>query len=137
MSTLNVGTIKSISAAPPVFQNSSGTEKGQLCKAWVNFDGTFGTSPFTVSNGGIRGSFNISSVTDGGTGIYTINFTNAMGDSNYCSPCENGAPSGGRYIVGPESDGKTTTSARFFSQQSSTGANIDADEVSIAIFGDN
>ena len=129
MSTLNVGTIKSISSAAPVFQNTSGTEKGQLCKVWVNFNGTG-----TVA---IRDSFNVSSITDGGTGIYTINFTNAMANSNYCSPCENGAPSGGRYIIGPESDGKTTTSARFFSQQSSTGSNLDAEEISIAIFGDN
>ena len=129
MSTLNVGTIKSISSAAPVFQNTSGTEKGQLCKAWINFNGTG-----TIA---IRDSFNISSVTDGGTGIYTINFTNAMANSNYCSPCENGAPSGGRYIIGPESDGKTTSSARFFSQQSSTGGNLDAEEISIAIFGDN
>ena len=39
MSTLSVGTIKSATSAPPVFQNSSGTEKGQLAKMWINFDG--------------------------------------------------------------------------------------------------
>jgi hypothetical protein len=44
-------------------------------KAWVNFDGTG-----TVA---IRGSFNISSITDGGTGLYTINYTTAMPDVNY------------------------------------------------------
>ena len=52
-------------------------------KAWVNFDGTFGSSPFTVANGGIRAAFNVSSVTDNGTGDYTVNFTNAMPDANY------------------------------------------------------
>ena len=55
MSTLNVGTIKSISSAAPVFQNTSGTEKGQLAKAWVNFNAT-GTAA-------IRDSFNVSSIT--------------------------------------------------------------------------
>jgi len=76
MSTLAVGTIKSVSSAPPVFQNTSGTEKGQLIKAWVNFDGE--------STVAIRDSFNVSSITDNGTGNYFINFSNAMGNTNYC-----------------------------------------------------
>ena len=75
MSTLNVGTIKSISSAAPVFQNTSGTEKGQLAKAWVNFNGTG-----TVA---IRDSFNVSSITDSGTGIYGVNLQNAMANANY------------------------------------------------------
>jgi hypothetical protein len=46
-----------------------------LCKAWVNFIGTG-----TVS---IRAAFNVSSITDNGTGEYTVNFTTAMPDVNY------------------------------------------------------
>ena len=45
------------------------------CRAWVNFNGTG-----TVA---IRGSGNVSSITDNGTGNYTVNFTNAMPDANY------------------------------------------------------
>jgi hypothetical protein len=45
------------------------------CRAWVNFNGTG-----TVA---IRGSGNVSSITDTGVGQYTINFTNAMPDANY------------------------------------------------------
>ena len=45
------------------------------CRAWVNFNGTG-----TVA---IRASGNVSSITDNGTGEYTINFTNAMPDANY------------------------------------------------------
>jgi hypothetical protein len=45
------------------------------CRAWVNFNGTG-----TVA---IRASGNVSSITDNGTGIYTINFTTAMPDANY------------------------------------------------------
>jgi hypothetical protein len=45
-------------------------------KAWVNFNGTG-----TVA---IRASGNVSSITDNGTGDYTVNFTNAMSDANYC-----------------------------------------------------
>ena len=51
------------------------SEQSQLCKAWVNFDGT-GTPA-------IRASFNVSSITDNGVGSYTINFTNALQDANY------------------------------------------------------
>jgi len=45
------------------------------CRAWVNFNGTG-----TVA---IRGSGNVSSITDNGTGDYTLNFTTAMPDGNY------------------------------------------------------
>ena len=76
MSTLAVGTIKSISSAAPVFQNTSGTEKGQLVKAWANFDQTGSQS--------IRDSFNVSSVTDVSVGTSHINYTNAMSNTNYC-----------------------------------------------------
>ena len=77
MSTLTVATIKSNNTSPPAIQNSSGTEIGTLCRAWVNFDGTAAT-PITP-----RASFNVSSVTKNGTGDYTINFTNSLPDANY------------------------------------------------------
>jgi len=76
MSTLSVATIKSASSAAPVFQNSSGTEIIQGATAWVNFNGTG-----TVA---IRDSFNVSSITDTGTGYYTVNFTTAYADTDYC-----------------------------------------------------
>ena len=50
------------------------TEQSQLCKAWVNFDGTG-----TVA---IRASYNVSSITDNSTGDYTVNFTTALADPN-------------------------------------------------------
>jgi len=75
MSTLVTATVKSNSSSPPAFQNTSGTEIGTLCRAWVNFNGTG-----TVA---IRASFNVSSITDNGTGDYTINFTTALADVNY------------------------------------------------------
>jgi hypothetical protein len=46
-------------------------------RAWVNFNGTG-----TVA---IRASYNVSSITDNGTGDYTVNFTNALPDANYCA----------------------------------------------------
>jgi hypothetical protein len=56
------------------------------CRAWVNFNGTG-----TVA---IRASGNVSSITDGGTGMYTINFTTAMPDANYCVIGTSGGPNG-------------------------------------------
>jgi hypothetical protein len=52
------------------------TEQKQICKAWVNFNGT--TSPGTI-----RSSYNVSSVTKNGTGDYTVNFATPMADANY------------------------------------------------------
>jgi hypothetical protein len=46
------------------------------CRAWIKFDGT--TNPPTINASG-----NVSSITDNGTGDYTLNFTTAMPDTNY------------------------------------------------------
>ena len=61
----------------------SGTEKSidtsylfnGVNKAWVNFNGTG-----TIA---ARDSLNNASLTDNGTGYYTITLTNAMGNANY------------------------------------------------------
>jgi len=55
--------------------NAGGSAPIYACRAWVNFDGTG-----TVS---IRESGNVSSITDNGTGDYTINFATALPDANY------------------------------------------------------
>jgi hypothetical protein len=58
--------------------NASGSAPIYACRAWVNFNGTG-----TVA---IRASGNVSSITDNGTGNYTVNFTTAMPDANYTAP---------------------------------------------------
>ena len=73
MSTLRLTTISNQSGSSSV---PSDTVISGSAKAWVNFNGTG-----TVA---IRASFNVSSITDGGTGIYTANFVTAMTDANYC-----------------------------------------------------
>lgn len=68
MSELRVNTIK----------NSAGSGDPALsggAKAWVNFNGTG-----TVA---IRSSFNVTSITDNGTGDYRVNFTTAMPTEDY------------------------------------------------------
>jgi len=64
-----------VASTPPTIQDSAGTQIGTFCRAWVNFNGTG-----TVA---IRASFNVSSITDNGTGDYTVNFTTAFADANY------------------------------------------------------
>jgi len=54
---------------------SPGLVGGQLCRAWVNFNGTG-----TVA---IRASFNVSSISDNGSGDYTVTYTTAMPDAKY------------------------------------------------------
>jgi hypothetical protein len=56
--------------------NATGSAPIFACRAWVNFNGQG-----TVA---IRASGNVSSITDNGVGDYTINFTTAMPDANYC-----------------------------------------------------
>jgi hypothetical protein len=53
----------------------SGTAPLYMARAWVNFNGQG-----TVA---IRASGNVSSITDGGVGKYTVNLTTAMPDANY------------------------------------------------------
>jgi hypothetical protein len=62
--------------------NATGSAPIFACRAWVNFNGTG-----TVA---IRGSGNVSSITDNGTGRYTVNFTTAMEDVNYAVSLSNG-----------------------------------------------
>jgi hypothetical protein len=78
MSTLKVTNIQSNAAGfndVVSFQNSGGTQNGTLCRTWVVFNGTGVVS--------ITASFNVSSITDNGTGDYAINFTNAMSNASY------------------------------------------------------
>jgi hypothetical protein len=63
------------SAQVMVALNASGSAPIYACRAWVNFNGQ-GTPA-------IRASGNVSSITDNGTGRFTVNLTTAMSDANY------------------------------------------------------
>jgi hypothetical protein len=92
------------------------------CRAWVNFNGTG-----TVA---IRASGNVTSITDNGTGDYTVNFTTAMPDANFAATGSAGGVAGANpRILGCNI--KTTTSVRVSSGQ--TGLQ-DESEISVAIF---
>jgi hypothetical protein len=78
MSTLKTNTLSNVAGtASTAIENAINGS----AKAWVNFNGTG-----TVA---IRASYNVSSITDNGTGNYTINFTTAMTDANYSAIGQN------------------------------------------------
>jgi hypothetical protein len=64
-------------------------------KAWVNFNGVA-----TSGSATIRVSYNVSSITINGQGLYTINFTNAFADTNYIT-----VGNASRYAYGTSSYG--------------------------------
>lgn len=73
------------------------------CRAWVNFNGTG-----TVA---IRASGNVTSITDNGTGTYTINFTTAMPDANYSAvlTCNESAGGSGTGVIARMANTATTS----------------------------
>jgi hypothetical protein len=96
-------------------------------KAWVNFDGTG-----TVA---IRASYNVSSITDNGTGDYTVNFTNALPDANYSSV----ATLGGTTVVVADLTllgvtAPTTTAIRIGTRQTTSGILVDCAYVCVSVF---
>jgi hypothetical protein len=134
MSTLKLDTIAS----------RDGTESTDVtnvingsAKAWVNFDG------LAIS---IRDSFNVGSITDNGTGDYTVNFINAMPNANYslAHMCNAGSLTSGQpaavSIRSPynsstlDSEAITTTSFRINAGFGNTTVRYDISFISIAVF---
>ena len=103
--------------------NASGSAPIYSCRAWCNFDGT-GTPA-------IRASGNVSSITDNGTGDYTVNFTTAMPDANY-SAVGSCFQSGGILIV--RTPISPSTSSYGLSVLGAGGADTDAAQISTAVF---
>jgi hypothetical protein len=106
--------------------NPNGTENYK-CRAWVNFNGTG-----TVA---IRAAGNVASITDNGTGDYTVNFTTAMPDANYSvvSSSTTTLASAG-VSTAPFTTVPTTTAVRIQAVQLNPIALADALYVSVAIF---
>jgi len=103
----------------------------RTAKAWVNFDGTNAFSP-NPSTTAIRASFNVSSITDNGTGNYTVNFASALSDANY-------AVVGMMAFANPnvlnvDSVANNTAGSSRLSARQTDGASIDPPFVGVAFF---
>ena len=109
------------------FPDSTSMQTGQqACKAWVNFNGTG-----TVA---IRGGYNVSSITDNGTGDYTVNFTNAMVNANYTIIITCGGVSGNTTTAGTLGNPTNSSSASVVIGSSSRDVKVDRAVNSVAIF---
>ncbi len=121
------GTIATAESTLSQF-NASGSAPVYACRAWVNFNGTG-----TVA---IRASGNVSSITDNGTGDYTVNFATALADASYCVAGIAAASTTKADLCGGASATPyTTTTARILtSAGGGPTAMTDPENVSIAIF---
>ena len=134
MSTLKVNGLQDASGgnASTAAELNSGR-----CKVWINFNGSSNT---------IFDSYNVSSITDNGSGNHTINFSITMANNDYALvtnqrlDTSGGAPN----IVhtGNEHDDNTTTSAKILqgtgnqNAAGGSGSQTDVESIAVAIFGD-
>ena len=104
------------------------------CRAWVNFNGTG-----TVA---IRASGNVSSITDNGTGDYTVNFATALADASYSTTITSSADSSNiRAIIATIGQttsytyqAPTTTTVRFDLRYGAGNDLYDCQNVNVAVF---
>jgi hypothetical protein len=101
-------------------------EQKQVCKAWVNFNGTG-----TVA---IRAEYNVSSITDNGVGQYTVNFTTAFADANYAvvGTSKNNATSNSYIAFVDYTVGATASAVKIITSAPTAGG--DSEMVSVAVF---
>ena len=104
-----------------------------LCKAWVNFDGT-------ASGAASRDTFNVSGMTDNGTGDYTISINNDMSNDDYCtvvSGAETGSSGDTNQIGSIKRNGTYTTSAvTVCGTHTNSQDDVDNQRMMAAIHGD-
>ena len=101
------------------------------CRAWINFEGDSG------SIGSGRANGNVSSVTDNGAsqGNYTINFTTAMPDDDYCTVAIMGFVAAAFTIrLGDGSSGTYSASAVQVTCFNASGVLVDPNVVNVAVF---
>ncbi len=95
--------------------------KDNVTKVWINLDGTG-----TIA---ISGSFNVTSVTDTGTGLYDVTFITLFANDNYAAVC---SAAGDSYCdVGGQSTSIFSAEVR-----NQAGSLTDADPVNVIIIGD-
>ena len=135
-STLKLNTLTGASTAGSIAVtgegNSTTTNLQQgLTKFWVNFDGT-------ASGAASRDSFNVSGMTDVGTGDYIISINNNMANDDYAEVMgQEDNDYGNRSFLGKQSSGtKTSGQTKAFSYKGGSNAYQDNDEVRVLASGD-
>ena len=113
------------SDADGVAIGTGGISQARIAKAWVNFNGTG-----TVA---IRSSYNVSSITDSGTGSYVVNLSTAASDANY-SVAGSVAGTAITHFKTNQSATRTTSACPVYSLNSSHSV-ADGEFVEVQIFG--
>jgi len=127
-SELRVNTLKDASgnnsvATSVVFNGSA--------KAWINFNGTG-----TVAT---RDSYNISSLTDNGTGLYTLSWSSNFANDDYANAGMSGQQSAAMINVSCTIDttAPTTSASQYNTMYENSGSgNFDCTQVTIQVLGD-
>lgn len=117
-----VGTAGSIVVTGEGNSTTTNLQQG-LAKAWVNFDGT-------ASGAAARDSFNVSGMTDNGTGDYTVTYSSALANADYSTPS-----SAYNRFVGVTSAARQTASACRL-DCITISANTDYSVINVAMLGD-
>ena len=135
-SQLKVNTLTGVTTAGSIVVtgegNSTATNLQQgLAKAWVNF-----TGEGTVA---INDSHAVSSISDDAVGKYTVNFSNAMGNTNYAVTAQ--TEDGGGYndprVINHESgQARTTTAYGLYHWHISSEGLDDATKLNVIAHGD-
>ena len=121
MSTIKTTTLSTQGGSTvPVDTVVNGT-----AKAWVNFSGTG-----TVA---IRRAFNVSSITDNGTGSFNVNFTTAMVDVDYVCIANASGTTDANNLQPIASVDRTASSVRV-DVETGAAAQYDADLIDAIIF---
>jgi len=105
----------------------------QLAKAWVNFNGTTGTTVANEFQCTIRSAYNVSKVVRNTTGDYSVYFNNVFADANYCAIISSGSP----YQAVPHAETYSASAFRFknnYIPSNSGNTLLDSANFSVAIF---
>jgi len=105
--------------------NAAGTAPIYASRTWVNFDGT------TAS---IRISKNVSSITDNGSGNFTVNLAASLADSNYCVLVTSGNYNAATWAESSAASNRTTTSVHVFTADAAAGTSRDRADTNVVIF---
>ena len=103
---------------------TGGINQARVAHAWCNWDGTQAAASM------IDGSYNISSITDSGTGDYTLNFSTAASDANFAATsCGIGTTNQSDVLCRPSS----ASAVRHLSRHN--GSAYDNPDAAIIVFG--
>tara|TARA_R110000787_G_scaffold261985_1_gene367339 strand:- start:15 stop:395 length:381 start_codon:yes stop_codon:yes gene_type:complete len=123
MSTIKVNTLLAADGTSTTEPSIPALDQ-RMASAWVNFDGTG-----TVA---IRSSYNVSSLSDIGTGDYVINFTVSMPSVDFCAVGGMGS-NDGETLSYRGGTGQNTVSSVRVAHKNLSSVYVDGSLISVAV----